>query len=80
VSTFVINSHGRLQEWVAEERGYFAQVGLDDYALQAHSILTKDAPKLSVASQPVQDNKVGAYQSYEQGRDASGLLYHQIHR
>ena len=27
--TFVIEPHFRLQEWVAEEKGYFADEGLD---------------------------------------------------
>ena len=26
---FRIQSHGRLQEWVAEEKGYFKDAGLD---------------------------------------------------
>jgi len=26
---FIIQPHSRLQEWVAEERGYFAAAGLD---------------------------------------------------
>ena len=28
MSTFIIHTHGRLQEWVAEEKGYFAAEGL----------------------------------------------------
>ena len=31
MSTFIIHTHGRLQEWVAEEQGYFAAEGLTDY-------------------------------------------------
>ncbi len=29
MAKFRIQSHGRLQEWVAEEKGYFAAAGLD---------------------------------------------------
>ena len=29
MTKFVIQSHGRLQEWIAEEHGYFADEGLD---------------------------------------------------
>ena len=29
MSNFVIQPHFRLQEWVAEEKGYFTQEGLD---------------------------------------------------
>lgn len=71
MGSFIINSHGRLQEWVAEELGYFDRVGLTNYTLVAHSLLTKDAPKLSKPSQAVDDKKVGAYQTYEEGRKAS---------
>lgn len=71
MNSFIINTHGRLQEWVAEERGYFEQAGLKNYTLSAHSLLTKDAPKLSSPSQAVVDNKTGAYQTYEEGREAS---------
>jgi len=71
MDTFIINPHGRLQEWVAEERGYFKQAGLDNYLLTAHSLLTKDAPKISAPMQAVQNQKAGAYQTYEAGRNAS---------
>lgn len=71
MSSFIINSHGRLQEWVAEELGYFERAGLDDYSLIAHTLLTKDTPKISMPAQPVADTKAGAYQTYEEGRDAS---------
>lgn len=58
--TFQIHTHGRLQEWVADAQGYFHEAGLTDYALGQVTL-----PE-STASVPA-----GAYQSYEQGRDAS---------
>jgi len=67
---FVINPHGRLQEWVAEEKGYFKQAGLEDYALQSHELLTKETPKVEVAD-AVADNREGAYQTYEKGREST---------
>ena len=70
MTTFVIHTHGRLQEWVAEEKGYFAAEGLTDYILSAHGLLS--SIQLRPQGQPlVADNRQGAYQSYEQGRDAS---------
>ena len=42
MSTFIIHTHGRLQEWVAEEKGYFAAEGLTDYALSSHGLLSPD--------------------------------------
>jgi len=60
MSQFVIHTHGRLQEWVAEEKGYFAEAGLEDYALQTMTLPAVDAAKPE-----------GAYQSFESGRNAS---------
>ena len=59
---FVIAPHFRLQEWVAEEKGYFRAEGLD---YEFRDSWGKDDPGKthSVA------NKVGAYQSFEKGRD-----------
>ena len=40
MATFVIHTHGRLQEWVAEEKNYFAAEGLTDYTLSSHGLLS----------------------------------------
>jgi len=53
MTTFVVNPHGRLQEWVAHEKGYFTAAGLADYELSAHALLTKDTPKQQYASPQV---------------------------
>lgn len=58
--TFQINTHGRLQEWIADANGYFLEAGLTDYAM-ARITLDKNSS----------DRPSGAYQSYEEGRDAS---------
>ena len=50
-------------------KGYFKAAGLEDYQLSAHSLLTKNAPKLDHSE--LKDNKSGAYQTYEKGREAS---------
>jgi len=71
MTPFIVNPHGRLQEWVADEKGYFKQAGLENYILSAHSLLTKDSPKQVHTGSQVADNKNGAYQTYEAGRDAS---------
>jgi len=71
MAPFIVNPHGRLQEWVADEKGYFKQAGLEDYSLSAHSLLTKNSPKQVHTDSRVADNKNGAYQTYEAGRDAS---------
>ena len=61
--TFVIEPHFRLQEWVAEEKGYFAAEGLD-YVFQ-EKIRSTDGKQ-----HDQQGQKAGAYQSFEAGRTA----------
>ena len=60
---FVIEPHFRLQEWVAQEKGYFAAEGLD-YVFQ-ETIRSTDGRMHDQAGR-----KSGAYQSFEKGRTA----------
>ena len=60
---FIIDPHFRLQEWVAEEKGYFADEGLD-YVFREQVQATDN----KIHDQGV---KVGAYQSFEQGRETN---------
>ncbi|MCC2096533.1 MAG: hypothetical protein KDJ29_06555 [Hyphomicrobiales bacterium] len=71
--TFIINPHGRLQEWIAEEKGYFRAAGLTDYELRPHRLLSRESgsPPAPDGANALPDNLHGAYQTYEQGRDAS---------
>jgi hypothetical protein len=57
---FIIEPHFRLQEWVAEEKGYFKDEGLD-YEF-------RELIQSSDGAHHDKGNKVGAYQSFEQGR------------
>jgi len=59
---FIVEPHFRLQEWVAEEKGYFKDEGLD-YVFQ-ELIQSTDGAHHS------KGDKVGAYQSFERGRQA----------
>ena len=60
MSKFIIEPHFRLQEWVAEEKGYFAAEGLDyefrELVQRTDGAIHNKGPK------------VGAFQSLEQGR------------
>src|SRR5262252_3045430 len=58
----VIAPHMRLQEWVAEEKGYFRDEGLE-YEL-------RDQLTSAEGKQHDLGNKVGAFQTFEQGRTA----------
>jgi hypothetical protein len=60
MAKFVIAPHMRLQEWVAEEKGYFAAEGLD-YEFR-DELVAKDGKRHDLG------DKVGAYQTFEQGR------------
>jgi hypothetical protein len=57
---FVIEPHFRLQEWVAEEKDYFKDEGLE-YEF-------RELIQSSDGAHHYQGDKVGAYQSFEKGR------------
>src|ERR1700710_51054 len=61
MAKFIVEPHFRLQEWVAEEKGYFRNEGLD-YEFR----------ELIRSSGGQHHNKAGkgAFQSIEQGREA----------
>jgi ABC-type nitrate/sulfonate/bicarbonate transport system substrate-binding protein len=63
---FRIQSHGRLQEWVAEEKGYFKDEGLE-YEFLVKPIITWSASVQNVESAPA-DIQRGAFESIEDGR------------
>ena len=63
MSKFMIAPHMRLHEWVAKEKGYFDDAGLD-YEF-AEGLLTKDGKLHDLG------DKVGAYQTFEEGRSCN---------
>jgi len=60
--TFIIEPHFRLQEWIAEEKGYYRDEGLD--------YIFRELVQSTDGKIHDKGNKVGAYQSFEQGRKA----------
>jgi ABC-type nitrate/sulfonate/bicarbonate transport system substrate-binding protein len=68
MGTFVIHAHGRLQEWVAQEKGYYEAAGLTDYVLKKNDLRDKE---LDASVFTDEGKKYGAYESYEKGRDAT---------
>ncbi|MGH6815938.1 MAG: ABC transporter substrate-binding protein [Hyphomicrobiaceae bacterium] len=60
MAKFLIESHFRLQEWVAEEKGYFREEGLD-YEF-------KELIRSSAGAHHATVGKTGAFQSIEHGR------------
>jgi len=69
MSKFIIAPHFRLQEWVAEEKSYFRDEGLDYEFRETMDSSSGQGHQLG--------NKVGAFQSIEQGRtcDISGACH-----
>ena len=63
MAKFAIEPHFRLQDWVAEEKGYFRAEGLD-YELQEY-VRSSDGAHHSASG------KVGAFQSIEKGRTSN---------
>ncbi len=63
MSKFIIEPHFRLQEWVAEEKGYFKDEGLD-YSFQ-------ELVQSTDGRHHDRGDKVGAYQSFERGRESN---------
>lgn len=66
MSKFRVQSHGRLQEWVAEEKGYFKKEGLD-YDFIVKPIAAWSGNVQSTESAPAEVRE-GAYESFETGR------------
>ena len=60
MASFIIAPHMRLHEWVAEEKGYFAEEGLDYEFHEALSSTEGRGHHLG--------DKVGAFQTFEKGR------------
>lgn len=66
MAKFRIQSHGRLHEWVAQEKNYFAAVGLD-YEFLVKPIITWSEGAQQVQSAPADIHR-GAFESIEDGR------------
>jgi NitT/TauT family transport system substrate-binding protein len=75
MTTFIIQPHGRLQEWVAEELGFFTDEGLE-YEFTAPSLTTHDGDAASTASVRSTDQvpveiKSGAFEDMQAGRSCN---------
>lgn len=67
---FTIQPHGRLQEWIADEKGYFREEGLD-YEF-GHG-LSATSEKRVDQSGAVAEVRSGAFESYRQGGGNKGV-------
>jgi NitT/TauT family transport system substrate-binding protein len=71
MASFLIQPHLRLQEWVAEEHGYFAAQGLD-YEFEATSFAggSQMTSTMGYAGDFPQDTRHGAFEDIQRGRIA----------
>jgi hypothetical protein len=60
---FIVEPHFRLQEWVAEEKGYFKDEGLD--------YVFKELIQSTDGKHHDRGDRIGAMQSFERGREAA---------
>ena len=68
MASFRISSHGRLQDWIAVEHGYFEEEGLDyEFDVRALENAAQD-----VAGDGQSDIRVGAYELYLSGGGGKG--------
>ena len=65
---FIIEPHFRLQEWVAEEKGYFRAEGLD---YEFRELIRSTGGAHHTTAGKAKAGKSGAYQSIEKGREAN---------
>jgi hypothetical protein len=70
MAKFVIQPHGRLQEWIAHEKGYFRDEGLDYEFVRGPS---SDTQKKTDNGGKVTDLMAGAFESYKTAGGNKGV-------
>lgn len=72
MAKFIIQPHGRLNDWVADEKGYFREAGLD-YAFNVEGS-RKSTPRLAGVDSPaaLKDSLFGAFERYAEGHGRKG--------
>jgi len=70
MAKFIIQPHGRLQEWIAHERGYFREEGLDYEFVPGPSYYST---KQTGTDGKVKDVISGAFESYREGGGNKGV-------
>ena len=72
MTKLIVQPHGRLNDWVAEEKGYFAAAGLA-YELNVEGS-RKNTPRLAAvdSATPLEDNRFGAFERYAEGHGRKG--------
>jgi NitT/TauT family transport system substrate-binding protein len=72
MAKFIIQPHGRLNDWVADEKGYFREQGLD-YEFNVEGSRKNTPPLASLGlSESLADNRFGAFERYAEGHGRKG--------
>jgi len=72
MTKFIIQPHGRLNDWVADEKGYFADEGLDYFLNIDASYKTVEMLPEAKSKAPIKDNLHGAFERYAAGGGRKG--------
>jgi len=70
MSKFRIEPHGRLQEWIADEKGYFKDEGLDYEFLISYATQASGYALVQSTETAAPEVKRGAFENMERGRAA----------
>ncbi len=74
---FIIRPHGRLNDWVADEHGYFRDEGLQ-YRLVGDEERENRAKDVDPATGALRDVRSGAFEMYEQGSGSKGSVHSDV--
>src|SRR5919108_6193025 len=69
MSKFLMQSHGRLQEWVAEEKGYFREEGLE-YEFEVRPFRL-GSPGVQSTEAGLSEIRRGAFELFEAGKSCN---------
>ena len=73
MAKFIIQPHGRLNDWVAEEKGYLADEGLDYWInVDANHKRLPQLAETLVAHASIKADLIGAFERYAEGQGRKG--------
>lgn len=72
MAKLIIQPHGRLNDWVADDKGYFSEAGLE-YELNVEGSRKNTPPLKGLdSSLPLADDRFGAFERYAEGHGRKG--------
>jgi ABC-type nitrate/sulfonate/bicarbonate transport system substrate-binding protein len=71
MAKFIVQPHGRLNDWVADEKGYFTDEGLD-YEINVEGSRKNTPRRAADSAAALGDNRFGAFERYGEGHGRKG--------